>query len=46
MQILERRNANWVNVLIDIGELQLIYDNMNASDIKHQVGQILLTIQD
>ncbi len=46
MEILERRNANWIKVLIDIGELQSIYDNMQESQIKKQVGQILLTIQD
>ena len=41
MQLLEVKSEGWVKMLIDRGELQLVYDNLNDSDIKKDIKNIL-----
>lgn len=41
MQLLEVKNTEWVKMLIDRGELELIYQNLNDIDIKKDIKNIL-----
>lgn len=41
MQLLEVKSEGWVKMLIDRGELQLVYENLNDSDIKKDIKNIL-----
>lgn len=41
MQLLEVKSDGWVKMLIDKGELQLIYENLNDIDIKKDIKNIL-----
>ena len=45
MQLLEVKNEGWVKMLIDRGEFQLVYDNLNDSDIKKDIKNILAQTQ-
>ncbi len=46
MQILERNHANWIKLLIDIGELEAIKSVMSESQIKKEVQGLIDSIQD
>ena len=41
MQLLEIKPEGWVKMLIDRGELQIIYENLADIDIKQDIKNIL-----